>query len=329
MFEKQMNVLAENRKIMIGLTKGNDSRVTLAACKDIAKSVLLWSYFGKGDPGQTEDARFTGEYTQKLGLSYLQIDTTERACTPEEWKQIQSVAFMNHYHKHNFEAIPAYFNNLPKGYLSIRSIGTEIVRSDYYGAMPNHAQWEDLAKGFYSKYLDNKTVCDAYKKLFEDFEYNKLFNYLSADIFYWEYRMGLWMGAAVVVKDDINFDTWVPFNCRKILEYGLSIPRYYKKSDTIIYEVIRRLWPELWFDIPNTDYTLNDYYLPGLPGQIELKECAVETGNKLLIERKVNPYTRIGRYNADVGFSENTVFKGDFISINLEIPIMETGTYDI
>ena len=326
--KKQISLLAENRKIMIGLTKGNDSRVTLAACKDIANSVLFWSYFGKGDPGQTEDARFTKEYTHKFGLNYLQIDTTERSCTIDEWMQIQSVAFMNHYHKHNFEAIPAYFNKLPKGRISIRSIGTEIVRSDYYGAMPNYAQWEDLAKGFYSKYLDNKTVCDAYKNLYDEFEYDKLFNYLAADIFYWEYRMGLWMGAAVVVKDDINFDTWVPFNCRKILEYGLSVPRYYKKSDTIIYEVIRRLWPDLWFDIPNTDYTLIDYYLPGLPGQVDLKNSVIETGNKILKDRKVAPYTRIGRYNADVGFSENTVFKGDFIALNLDIPIMEAGTYD-
>lgn len=326
--KNQINLLAQNHKLMIGLTKGNDSRITLAACKDIAKSVLCWSYFGKGDPAQTEDARFTKEYTQKLGLPYLQIDTTERFCTPEDWEQIKSVAFMNHYHKYNFEAIPAYFKGLPKEYLSLRSIGTEIVRSDYYGAMPNHAQWEDLAEGFYSKYMNNEMVCDLYKKFFEEFEYDKLYNYLSADIFYWEYRMGLWMGAAVLVKDDINFDTWVPFNCRKILEYGLSVPRYYKKSDTIIYEVIRRLWPELWFDIPNTDYTLNDYYLPNLPGQIELKGCTIETGNKLLKEHKVIPYTRIGRYNADVGFSENTVFKGDFIALNLEIPIMEAGTYD-
>ena len=148
---KEMEILQLNKNIMIEMTRGGDSRITLAASKQITKKqdILFYSYVHEGNSEYVKDAMFSQQLMNRIGVEdgkFILVDFAKSFCTSDEYEQIKSIARHNHYHEHLWRAIPAYFKMLPKNYLSIRSWGVEIIRADYYGLMPNKATASNIVK---------------------------------------------------------------------------------------------------------------------------------------------------------------------------------------
>ena len=327
----EVKVLNERHNLMFQLTKGNDSRITLSACKDIIgkQYPLFYSYIADQDPAILEDAQFTRKLADSFFLNYKQIDIRNLSCSEVDFEEIKSIAFVNHYHHHLFWTIPEYFKELPQNFLTVRSNLIEIIRYDMYGGFPNQSTPDDVVAMFYSRYRDEPDVRDICEKYYKEFEYDKLYNYIGPDFLFGENRLGIWLNNGVLLKDDLNFDTFMLFNQRKIFEKGLSVPRYYRKSNFVVYETIRRLWPEMLYYLPNTDYTLNDYYIPDGPGIVDFVTPQITSGSTENAERHVPAYAHTGRYAAELGFGQNAVKKNDFVQWKVDIPIKQTGTFDL
>ncbi len=321
---KQMNTLARYRKLMISFTKGNDSRITLAASKDIKNDILYYTYYGEKDPAQVEDVEFTRMFSKSHDLNYIEVYTKFKG-TASEYEQLCQVCYHNHYHFHLFWGVPSLLEKLPRDRMAVRSNLIEIIRADYYSDLSQGADYKVLAKRLYPSKVDDINYLELIKKFYYENEYDKLFDYQLGDFIYWEYRMGIWMNGGVLLKDDISFDTYMLFNQRKMLEYGLSIPRYFKKKNTVVYETIKRLWPEIYYHIPNTNHTLNDYYIQDSNQGVELSLCEIVGKNK--VGDKILIYSNIGRYHATFGWGNNIVNQGDSCEFELMIPVKQAGVY--
>ena len=326
--EKQLLTLAANKKLMLSITKGNDSRITMAAANKLSRSILYYTYYGEQDPSQMSDLCFTREFARKHELNFLEVSNSFEG-TSSQYDTLTDVCYHNHYHFHLFYSVPNMLKTLPHDRIAIRSNLIEIIRSDYFSDLPAHSDWEKVAaRLYYADKIKDPDYRAVMKRFFYENEYDKTYDYVTGDLIYWEYRMGLWMNGAVLLKDDICFDTYMLFNHRKMLEYGLGIPRYFKKKNFVVHEVIRRLCPELLFDIPNTDYSLMDYYLPDSKNMAEIQTGEV-IGYHGKEKKKIPVYSHLGRYHSLLGYGSSQIKKGDICEYVIELPISVEGVYTI
>ena len=135
------------------------------------------------------------------------------------------------------------------------------------------------------------------------------------------------MNASVIVESDVAFDTYMLFNCRKLLEYGFCLPKFYRDLDYIPKLVIRKLWPELLFTLKNCDDTLLDYYEIEDEGYYRVKDnLFVQSGNSTeLVQPKVVFIPRV--YGALFGFAECENRKGDWCEASLRIHTKVNSCY--
>ncbi len=320
----QMKTLTDNYKIMLSLTKGNDSRISLSTVKNFKDKVICFTSYD-GDKNQLIDADFARDFCKKIGIEHIYIDAHKREKKNDDY---QRAAFLNHYHSYMYVSIAYYVDALPQDAIFLRSNLIEIVRDfDIYCTLSQKCSYIDYAERNYHENAKNQYVQDMYKYWFEKAQLNKIYNYSKTDILLWEYRYALWLHPSALLRDDIISDTYMLFNCRKILEMGMSMPKYYKQGNILVYEIINRLWPDVGDVIPNTDYTLKDYYSPFDKNNfIPHNDVKIEKGNIYSSNVEVDLFFRKGRYNSEWGFGNNICIKGEYVDFLIDIPIRKKGT---
>lgn len=125
---KQMITLAANRKLLVSLTRGYDTRVTLAASRSVKNSVLYFSHVDSDDYDKVIDSDFAESIAREFHLNYttLKIDNE----TSSAANQLQQVIRANHYHCYLKPAATLkYIDYMPKNMLHVRSNLIEIVRA--------------------------------------------------------------------------------------------------------------------------------------------------------------------------------------------------------
>lgn len=325
----QMITLNNYHKLMVQLTKGNDSRISLAASKPIKENVLYYSFFRSDDPNGNEDPNFAAKYSEYLHLNYKCVNLDNSGITEKDFKQLCNVITTNHYHHYIYKTVPSFLKELPKDRLNIRSSLVEIVR-EWYWDIGCKVRDKDHSAELFCKWAgypenDNAECRQLFEKYYSENQYDNIYNYLIPDIFYWEYRQGLWMNGGVMSYDDISFDTYILFNCRKILEYGLSIPRYFKNNNLVVKSSIQKLWKEVFDPVPKTDYLLMDYYNENNAFKVPIKEhCTIDSNIKCN-----NIYLTVGRYNATLGFANSVVNEDDYIELWIDFSVKEKNVYTI
>lgn len=316
----QMKTLSSNFKLMLSLTRGNDSRISLASCKQYMDNIIFFTSYD-GDPEQLIDANFARDFCQKLGLQHIYIDAHEKK---EKNLDYYKAAFINYYHSYMFSSIAQYKEKLPKNAIFLRSNLIEIVReNNYFCTLPANCSYVDLAKRIYHEQSSHEYVQKMYKKWFQDADVNNIYDYPIGEIIYWEYRMGLWLNPSALLRDDLIADTYMLFNCRKLLEALLSMPYYYKSKNVLVYEIINRLWPEIGYVIPNTDYTLKDYWST-FDTYVNHDTVKIISGN-IFIEKEINTFFRKGRFSSEFGFGEKLIDRGDYIDFRMDLIITQIG----
>lgn len=273
---KQCEILSKRYSLFTSLTGGVDSRVTLSALRSLAHNVLFYTYNnGSKTDGNELDNQISQYLCKLFNLNLKNI--TLNGNLPEGFREIYHE---NHYHEHVLHAIPKYLEHLPcDGGLHLRSNILEIIRHrDYF--RPNANSSLSLNENTYGYYGLDKI--DHVQDLFDEFyirnEYEKLFNYDVGDIFYMEYRMGVWHSGGVLLGTDIAFDTYCLFNCRRLIEIGLALPKYLKENNFLANSVIKNNWPELFASIPNTNIFAGDISLL----ENYKKDCFEISNNKQL-----------------------------------------------
>jgi hypothetical protein len=231
---------ANNRhNLMLAVTAGIDTRVLLAASKEICMDVFYYIQKFKNLDYKSADIRVPSKLLPKLGLKFNVIE-----CEKEIDNNFDSILKKNVSIVQSDEKKILYYN-FYKNFQDKLNVGgnvSEIARNYYQTEGTITA--EKLAEIFGRK--SDKFTINNFEKWLDEIENiaNK-FGVDILDLFYWEQRMGNW-GAMFGADLNIAVEQFYPFNCRRLLEELLSINKKYRKySDNALYKgIIENLWSD-------------------------------------------------------------------------------------
>ena len=255
----------------------------------------------------------------------IRLDDTDKES--EDFKNLNEIIQKNHYHRYDRSTAYQYLKQMPKGRLHIRSALIEIVRYfQSYNGISDDCNAKQLASIIYWPFREDEECLQLFDNYLKEQEMDKLYNYHRKDLIYWEYRLTTWMNAGILLQDDLIFDTYMIFNTRKLLGLGLSMPAYYRQRNVVAFESFRRLWPEIWEFIPNTDIRHSDNYVFDNTAYVNLS-CGKITAKNENDNTESDVFVRFGNQNGYLGFAKSFVSKGESIDYTVPLQILKNGVY--
>ena len=323
LISKEVKMLSEKYRLTASCTNGNDTRITLSALKEIKDKVLLHTYDNhRPDNAATgesscEDNQAARYIAKTFGFKFMGIDLEVGESTPYGF-----VVNIRHNHYCDFVPRAAYMygkffpHDKDAPWLHIRSTLPEIIRArDYFRVSKADENAHGMAKLAYgaSGLGDDGTVVKLFENYFLSNEYQSLHGFDFSDIFYDEYRMGVWHSGAILLSTDATFDTCCLFNQRKLIRLGLSVPAFYKRTNFLIERVCELLWPEILFTLPHSDRNLlqdrslaNRFFTMGWEGPVFDSNCE-------------DYYHRSGQCFAEFGFTASAIQPNSQISVQWDV----------
>jgi hypothetical protein len=245
------NLVLMDKPLVLSLSGGIDSRMTLAVARRHAGNMKFFTY--GCSPNGAIDPAIASHIARVYKLDHVvlpdwkqfpDIVTEEESLTARMWK-------LNYYYH---MALTAFVYRKTFGedrYLHVRSNLAGTVRAFYHTRTPRPELREvlDMVR-IYSKYQRNYTrwpeVIEAFREFWEVSDFERIFasNYDPLDLFYWEFRMGQWHGA-LVLESDIAFDTHALLNSRDVLTTMLGAPLESRMNAEVSRAIIYRNLPRL------------------------------------------------------------------------------------
>lgn len=235
--------LSKRTKIALAVTAGWDSRVLLAASKDIKNDVRYFVSVMGGQSDDFHEVRVPKKLMKLLNLPFY-IQHTNQDIEPEFKKMLESNISNARTFLPKARSIYKYHQDF-SGLVSVNGNVSEIGRICIRPFRPQALTGENIAAFEYFSYggayfakqfdlwIDElNPLCEAY-------------NINIYDMLYWEQRMGNW-GAQYPAEQDVAIDQLSPFNNRMLLTTMLSLDEKYRNYPDYIlhYEMIKKLWPE-------------------------------------------------------------------------------------
>lgn len=244
-----MRHVRRHHRLLVSVTAGLDSRLTLSFLKD-AEDVRFFTYYRDErldtDP---EDLAFAELLRDGLGRDVEVLRLGGFPAMPQGFREmLETNTFITH-QKH-LAWVYAHRYGAKKNLVHLRSNISEIGREFWRGKNVEVGSGKDLARLYLQR---DREYPAAYVfrviTLFEEFD---RVTGLSAcrgrvdlkSLFYWEFRMASWH-AQLVAESDPAFETLSLFNCRAALEAMLSVPRADRAGGSVLRRVISENWPEL------------------------------------------------------------------------------------
>lgn len=232
---------AANRfDITISLSAGLDSRLVLAACRDIADRISYVSLRKSKDSDDGIDIVVPAHLLNKLGLRHEVIKAPVTATAEFAALFKRNVHLAHDHYAADAEAIRTHYK---RAKTVVTGSGGEIGRCHHGSRIPGLPRItpEYLVRAEIGK---SEFAARFYKAWLEDASKPRDIHLL--DLFEWE-NGSCWLGMTQLEFDVAWQEILTPFNCRDILTLMLSIPDKYREGPSyrLFYELIERLWPEV------------------------------------------------------------------------------------
>ncbi|WP_319562202.1 hypothetical protein [Marispirochaeta sp.] len=232
--------------LLFSITAGFDSRVLLAASRDVVNELKLYTEIRKWMHPLHPDIRVPYLMLRSVGLNRKLLRVPKRV---DRLFQSLFTECFPHYHEGVLKEADVLFK-------SVRSYGFE--------PMVINGNISEIGRRFYSKkgwpgdptpeLMSAKAQMKSSRYAAEQFSYwyedakptIKDSGIDPWDLFYWEQKIGGWFGS-VRSEYDFAIDVFLPYNCRDLLQYMLGVnPLYRQTPDYKFHEsLIRYMWPEL------------------------------------------------------------------------------------
>jgi hypothetical protein len=233
-----------NHEVSVSLTAGLDSRLTLTASRDVAPDLHYFTYTVWGNRSHRIDCEVASEIAERFGLRHevYRIKRGEPVpdCLTEYWDRMYGGQ------RGGLVLANAYLSRYPEGNLHVRSNVLETVRGFYLKNRSNIPDRFDPAK---LSRLFRGITASEFVPQFEEFARITSFNsstkldYHFSDLYYWEHRLGAWH-SGVVSRSKTSHETFIIYNCRKVLEAMLALPLAERVKAIQVWELMGSLWPE-------------------------------------------------------------------------------------
>lgn len=234
-----MESISKRYVLAVALTAGWDSRLVLAASREIRNKVHYVTVRQLGMPANHADIMVPSLLVSKFELKYDIIEAPP--AMDSEFMTIfnKNVPFPHEKWGPDAQAIMKYNS---QSRVVITGSASETARF-FYGQVPNGQ--------ITPQYLSSRAMGND---LFATQSFEKwlvgtkdVFNYNLLDLFYWEQRCGNWLAMCQLEFDIAWKDIFTPFNCRELLVNMLAVDGKYRKAPKyeLYRQVMLRLWPEV------------------------------------------------------------------------------------
>ena len=238
-------------ELALSLTAGYDTRLLLAACKEISKEIVIFTQIHPGIDTSHMDIWVPDAILSKLGLKHTlvtcpqKIDDDFLECYEQNVSTGRLSRALSMYGQYKYWG--------SSGKVLILGSGGEIFRCIFgnrwkYSGDNSRVSAKTLAKLAGMK--DNTFAVNQFenwrsktKSIPEDYGINIL------DLFVWEQGEANW-GSMNQAEADIAHESFFPYNCHRLLTILLSAEQKYRMPPK--HELIRRLVAHMWPEILDT-----------------------------------------------------------------------------
>ncbi len=232
---------ANNRYDLIQpITAGRDTRMLLAASKNVRKSIYYFIQLFNGLNHFSLDIKLPKKLIPYLGLNFNVVK-----CKKYD-KRFDKYLRKNVYMIQNEKKRILHFNFFKQfqGKVNVSGNYTGIFRPFKWQIfVPNTTPLIKRSRGIYFK--NYKCVADHINSWEDNYIQNLAkFNFPITDIFYWENIAANWV-PMFHTELDIAIEEWCPFNCREILVEILSIDPKIRIKERFQKQLAHYLWPEV------------------------------------------------------------------------------------
>ncbi len=247
----QMKMLSQKENIMLSLSAGMDSRLSLATCRNILDDIEIFTYLTKNSM-HIEDVNTASEICKYFNLTHTVYKRNDQEYSDGmyEFEQIwlknlgipRGIAWLN----------KIYADNFPTGKIHLRSNIAGVATANLSSKFKRYELSPKTLAYLYTKtpMQNDERVIQSFKKWIEltTFKSDHFYNYDFYDLFYWEFALCQWH-SSLLLESDMSHDTFILFNNRKMLSKMLSLPYEDRLNKKLFFGIIRKLWPEL-LDFP-------------------------------------------------------------------------------
>lgn len=234
---------ASNRsKLLVPVSAGWDSRLILAASKDICSNIDFFVTTSKTVSLDHFDIKTPKKLFEKLNIPFNIVEPTGKLSSKLSLAELREI--VPFFREDVLLRYEHFYKKYANSHILINGNVSEIARLEFdeiYNLTPKKI-------AFIQKYPFLKYVLSHYnnwykinKNLFEENEYRIL------DMLYWEENCANWVAKTKSEFRALNVNVFSPFNSRELLLTLLSIDKKYRrKQNPIVYKkMISELWPEL------------------------------------------------------------------------------------
>jgi hypothetical protein len=242
LFKGLIKAAATRFDLALAVTAGLDSRLVLAASKDVSKKITYVTVRQWMAPDDHCDIVVSGRLLERLGLKHTVIKAPLTA-SPEFSRAFKDNVFLAHNHyEPDAEAILKHFSRKK---VVVTGSGGEVGRS--YHSLPLENNGKVTAE--YLSKLEEMGSNDYAVRYFQQWldDLGDLYNVSLLDLFEWDIGSGNWLAMTQLEFDIAWKDILTPYNCRAIMALMLSVDEKYRKGpeNRLFLETIRNLWPEV------------------------------------------------------------------------------------
>jgi hypothetical protein len=329
----QLNELSKSgMKFLLSLSAGIDSRISLSLTKSYRDKFLYFTYSKANEISRSADIlkvdeEVVSEMVENLGLNHKFL-TIDMESEDEDFKSFSEALYKNAFTNHSHKLAKLYYENFSDNYLHIRSNILEIGRAFYKKKVsyPKEMGINEMAKCYAPKAANDEKVKNAFSIFYNEVDFGNIYNYDPYDIFYWEFRMGVWH-SQLLLESDVAHDTYILFNARKILDLLLSVPFTDRKENNVFHETIKKNWPILQFWMINKLENLTLFYDEqfdefGMNLKDNLHFSTTSNGNS-----EIPVFTKVQKNRAKFFIDKSNPLKDDALSAELELNTIPNESY--
>ena len=238
-----MQAARQRFDLAMALTGGYDSRIVLAASRDLVKDLLIFSMMYHRLTPQSPDITIAQQMADFAGVPHHLFGCFDPM--DEDFTYLYMHNLEKVYQSYG-NIVYGRFRNLDQGKVVVKSVVNEIARCFYYrnGVYPYRVTTDFLCK--VSKLGEHPFVYKHFARWLADAKPVADLGYKLLDFFYWENRNANWQ-AMSQLEFDLAHEEFTPFSCRALLATMLGVDIKYRCMPKNLFqrEMVRQSWPEL------------------------------------------------------------------------------------
>ncbi len=229
----------------LGLTAGLDSRIVLAASKDMRQQIYFFTHTHPKLSSSGADITVPASILARFGLRHNLVPELPVQGDREFLSLINRNVVTARYSKvRNAYTMFKHFQELGREFVVTNGVCGEVTRNFYLvpGVIKVDSRFLSLLAGMQG----SEKVEMALEGWLGDIRTRVESQDHLLDLFYWEQRTGSW-AAQSYSEYDIAFESFSPFNCRSLIEVSMGVRKELRRPPLyrLHREMIRRMWPQL------------------------------------------------------------------------------------